>query len=96
MPRNDWPRRPPRIVEGTFAAVIRAYLASPKFAQLAPETKKNYQALLTIAENPEALGGLSTLTIRPALVQAFLDGLARTPGRQKTHGRRLGQSRNSH
>jgi integrase len=83
MPRNDWPRRPPRIVEGTFAAVIRAYLASPVFAKLAPETKKNYQALLTIAENPEALGGLSTLTIRPALVQAFLDGLARTPGRQK-------------
>lgn len=39
--------------------------------------------LLAMAENPEALGGLSVLTVRPALVQAFLDGLAGTPGRQK-------------
>lgn len=39
--------------------------------------------LLTMAEHPEALGGLSSLTIRPSLVQAFLDGLAGTPGRQK-------------
>lgn len=83
MPRNDWPRRPPRIVEGTFAAVIRAYLSSPVFAKLAPETQRNYRVLLAMAENPEALGGLSTLTVRPSLVQAFLDGLAGTPGRQK-------------
>lgn len=83
MPRNDWPKRPPRIVEGTFAAVIRAYLASPRFDALAPTTQKNYRAFLAMAEHPEALGGLSVLTIRPSLVQAFLDGLAATPGRQK-------------
>lgn len=83
MPRSDYPRRPPRIVEGTFAAVIRAYLASPIFKALAPETQRNYRVLLAMAENPEALGGLSTLTIRPSLVQAFLDGLANVPGRQK-------------
>lgn len=76
-------RRPPhRITEGTFASVIRAYLASPTFASLAPETQRNYRVLLVLAEHPEALGGLSVLTIRPALVQAFLDGLSRTPGRQ--------------
>lgn len=83
MPRNDWPRRPPRIVEGTFAVVIRAYLASPTFAKLALETKRNYRAFLAMAESPEALGGLSVLAIRPALMQAFLDGLASVPGRQK-------------
>jgi hypothetical protein len=83
MQRSDWPKRPLRIVEGTFATVIRAYLASPTFKALAPETQRNYRVLLAMAENPEALGGLSVLTIRPALVQAFLDGLAGTPGRQK-------------
>lgn len=83
MPRSNWPMRPPRIVEGTFAAVIRAYLSSPVFANLARETQRNYRVLLAMAEHPEALGGLSSLTIRPSLVQAFLDGLAGTPGRQK-------------
>jgi integrase len=36
-----------------------------------------------MAENPDTLGALSTLEVRPSLVQAFLDGLAATPGRQK-------------
>jgi len=36
-----------------------------------------------MAEHPETLGALSTLEVRPSLVQAFLDGLAATPGRQK-------------
>lgn len=82
MVRDNWPKRPPRIVEGSFAAVIRAYLGSPIFAALAPETQRLYRVLLAMAENPQALGGLSVLTIRPALVQAFLDGLSGTPGRQ--------------
>jgi integrase len=83
MQRSDWPRKPPRIVEGSFAAVIRSYLNSPKFKNLAPETQRNYRGLLAMAENPETLGGYSVLTIRPSIVQAFLDGLAATPGRQK-------------
>jgi integrase len=83
MSRNEWPKRPLRIAEGTFAAVIRAYLNSPTHKALAPETQRNYRVLLAMAEHPEALGGLSVLTIRPSLVQAFLDGLAGVPGRQK-------------
>jgi integrase len=83
MPRNDWPRRPQFIVEGSFAAVIRAYLSSQKFQKLAAGTQRSYRTCLTMAEHPEALGALSIMTIRPALVQAFLDGLAGTPGRQK-------------
>lgn len=84
MPPNDWPRRPLQLIaQGSFAAVIRAYLVSPKFTKLAPPTQRNYRAFLAMAEHPEALGRLSVMTIRPALVQAFLDGLAGTPGRQK-------------
>lgn len=83
MPRNDWPMRHRKIVEGSFAAVIRAYLASPKFTALAPETQRNYRTFLAMAEHPETLGAFSTLEVRPSLIQAFLDGLAATPGRQK-------------
>jgi integrase len=56
--------------------VIRAYLSSPKFASLARSTQTNYRYLLLLAEEPNGLGSVSTEEIRPALVQAFLDGLA--------------------
>jgi hypothetical protein len=83
MARSDWPR-PNRIIEGTFATVIRAYLGSDKFRKgLEPSTQKLWRDLLAIAEHPDALGAVSIMAIRPALVQAFLDGLAETPGRQK-------------
>jgi integrase len=83
MAPSDW-RRPTKIMPGTFATVIRAYLASPKFtAGLEPSTQKLWRELLHLAEHPDALGAISTLTIRPALVQAFLDGLSATPGRAK-------------
>jgi integrase len=83
MARSDWPR-PNRIIEGTFATVIRAYLGSEKFKKgLEPSTQKLWRDLLAIAEHPDALGAISIMAIRPALVQAFLDGLSATPGRQK-------------
>jgi integrase len=72
-----------RIAAGTFAAVIREYQRGPTFAALAQSTQRIYNDVLRIAEREEALGGLSITVIRPALVQAFLDGLAETPGRQK-------------
>lgn len=83
MPPSEWPKRPRKIVAGTFAAVIRSYLNSPTFAALAKETQRNYRTLLMRAEAPDALGEISVLAIRPSLVQAFLDGLSDTPGRQK-------------
>jgi integrase len=58
-------------------------MASPKFAALAPSSQKNYRSLLRLAELPETLGALSAEEIRPALVQAFLDGLADRPAQQK-------------
>ena len=72
-----------RIAPGTFAAVIRAYQCGPTYAALAKSTQRLYNDVLRIAEREEALGGLGVTVIRPALVQAFLDGLSQTPGRQK-------------
>jgi hypothetical protein len=75
-------RRGRRITGEVFASVIRAYLASPKFQSLAPGTQTNYRYLLTLAEEPDGLGSVTIEEIRPALVQAFLDGLADKPGTQ--------------
>lgn len=68
---------------GTFAGVIRAYLASPKFAGLSENTKIDYRRHLALAELPETLGLVSVERIRPSLVQAFLDGLADLPAKQR-------------
>lgn len=72
-----------RITPGTFASVIRQFMLSADFTGLAKSTRATYGDVLTLAERPELLGSLSVEVIRPALVQAFLDGLASTPGRQK-------------
>jgi len=76
-------QRAGHIKGGTFAAVIRAYLSSPKYEALAQSTRKSYGYLLGLAEQPETLGAYSVEVIRPALVQAFLDGLADRPAQQK-------------
>jgi integrase len=71
------------IKSNTFAAVIRAYLGSPKFDSLAKSTRVGYRYLLGLAEQPETLGAYQVDVLRPALVQAFLDGLADRPAQQK-------------
>lgn len=76
-------RRPSTIKGGTFAAVIRAFMTSPKFDALADATRDNYRRILRLAERPDTLGALAVDVIRPALVQAFLDALADRPGTQK-------------
>lgn len=68
-----------RIAPDSFAAVIRAYQASPKFAALAESTRRLYNGVLRMAEEG-SIGRTHVNEIRPALVQAFLDGLAETPG----------------
>jgi integrase len=69
-----------RIMAGTFAHVIRQYQASEKYRDLAASTRRNYDAVLRLAE--DALGAYSVQQIRPAVIQTFLDGLAETPGKQ--------------
>jgi integrase len=80
-------KRPPavRIASGTFAAVIRAYQNSPAYREELTESTRRavYGPMLRLAELHDGLGGLPVEQVRPALVQAFLDGLADKPGSQK-------------
>lgn len=70
------------IIEDCFAALARAYMASPKFAAYADETRELWQRYLLRASRPEMLGAVSLQTIRPALVQAYIDGMTGKPGKQ--------------
>lgn len=71
------------VPEGVFATVIKAFLLSQKFSNLSPGTQYWVRRLLQLAESPDGLGGVSVDEMRPALVQAYLDGLAHTPGSQE-------------
>lgn len=77
-------RRRRRITGGTFAEVIRQFMVSNKFLALAKSTQENYGHPLKIAQLPESLGAVLIEDMRPALVQAFLDGLADRPAAQKS------------
>jgi integrase len=60
---------------------------SPKWLNPPPvgysdATKDAWGRELRLAERPDILGALSIYEIRPALVQAFLDGIADRPGKQ--------------
>lgn len=72
------------ITKDTFAAVIRQYIANPKFRKLEQTTQSAWERELWLAELPETLGGLHVDQIEPADVQAFLDELADRPGKQAT------------
>ena len=66
---------------GSFAGVIGGYLTSEKFRRLAPSTQGNYRRHLALAQS--VLGSRDVDVMRPALVQAFLDGLSDRPATQK-------------
>jgi len=83
MPPDAPRQRAIKVKAESFATVIRKFLASPKFDALADSTRTSYRHLLGIAERPDVLGAVSTEEIRPALIQAFLDGLADRPATQK-------------
>lgn len=82
MPRDGRPKAT-KIKGETFAAVIRQFVVSSKFLGLARSTQTNYRHLLKLAERPDTLGAVPVEQMRPALVQAFLDGLADKPATQK-------------
>ncbi len=67
----------------TFAAVIAAYLGSPKFDGLAGASRGAYARYLKIAAHVDSLGSVPVDQMRPALVQAFLDGWAEHPSVQR-------------
>jgi integrase len=53
---------PPTVKPGSFAAVIRAFLVSPKYLALALSTRVSYAYLLRLAEQPETLGAIPAET----------------------------------
>lgn len=78
------------VTEDVFASLIRAFKLSPKFL-LPPDeggysegTKETWGRALDFMARPNCLGAISNEAIRPALVQAFFDGIARWPSKQHT------------
>lgn len=84
MPRGR-PSRAAKIKTGSFAEVIRAFThpENPKWKTLGERTRDSYGRVFRIAERPDVLGAVPAEEMRPALVQAFLDGYADRPGMQK-------------
>lgn len=70
------------VTEDSFAALVRAFKASPKFEGYAENTRLLWGAQLDFAARPGCLGAVSLQEIRPSLVQAFFDGLSGRPGKQ--------------
>lgn len=77
------PHRMGRIIPGSFASVIRQFMASERFLSKEQATRRNWSWILRLAEEEAGLGGCSIQVIRPAIIQGFLDALAETPGKQK-------------
>jgi integrase len=57
-------------------------MASPRFQGYSPATQETWGRELRLAERPDTLGAISVNVLRPALVQAFIDGLSDRPGKQ--------------
>ncbi len=68
------------IVTGTFASAASAFMTSPDFERLAPATQASYRRQLERAAAPQMLGALTVSLLRPSIMQAYLDGMASTPG----------------
>jgi len=81
MPRGK--RRYAGITGGVFASVINKYLDSEKFRTLAPQTQRTYKVSLLLAEHRDSLGSVPIEEMRPAIIQAFLDGIADRPAAQQ-------------
>ena len=66
-----------------FASVIRAYLESPIFKDLAHNTQRWQRCYLSLAETRDGLGGKLVEELHPGDVQDFLDALHGRPGAQR-------------
>lgn len=66
---------------GKFSEVVDDYLSSDTFAALAPATQGNWKRALMRASNG-TLGSLDVEHVRPAVIQAHLDGFSDFPGKQ--------------
>ncbi len=83
MPRDKELPSAGRVTEDRFAAVVRAFLMSPKFRGYARATQDLWGRYLLTAADPAVLGAVLVHEIRPKLVQAFIDGFEDQPYSQK-------------
>lgn len=85
MPLEKTPSAPrpklARVTDHSFAALVRAYKATPRFLGYADATRALWGRELDFVARPDCLGALSRYEIRPSLVQAFFDGLDGRPGK---------------
>jgi len=64
-----------------FAEIIQQFMEGPHFRSKAPATQESWRRVLACAER-SILGSCPSRTLKPSIVQAFLDGLADKPGKQ--------------
>lgn len=81
-------RLPTRITDQCFAKVIMDFMETPKWLLPPPRgyaanTKAGWGRALLRAARPEQLGALSVFALRPAVIQAYLDGMADFPSKQE-------------
>lgn len=69
-------KRSARVTEDCFAAVIRAYVNSPKFESYSDNSRRLWRRELEFMARPDCLGAVSVNEIRPKLVQDYFDALA--------------------
>lgn len=79
---SNEPSKHARITNDCFAAIVRAFMESPKFMGYSESTKDTWSRELRFVARPDCLGMVSRQDIRPALVQAVIDGLTGRPGKQ--------------
>jgi integrase len=80
-----------RLGDNKFASLVRQFMspANPRWnlpqekGGYAHNTKDSWSRALQFAIRPDCLGDVSLQEIRPSLVQAFFDGIADRPGKQK-------------
>ena len=80
-----------RLGDNKFASLVRQFMspANPRWnlpqekGGYAHNTKDSWSRALQFAIRPDCLGDVSLQEIRPSPVQAFFDGIADRPGKQK-------------
>lgn len=72
------------VTEDCFATLLRSFMsaANPRWSRYSDATKDLWGRELIRASRPDCLGAITLDKIRPALVQAYLDGFSSSPGKQ--------------
>jgi integrase len=80
-PQNERSKRL-LVSDDSFAALVRAYMQSPKFMGYSEGTRERWGRELRFVGRPDTLGAKRLEEMRPSLIQAYLDALDGRPGKQ--------------